>query len=417
MTTFKQIRPADIRTTTSNLNQLIDFADTDVSSSITSPTRKKYQVFVTGTSGDPGVTSSLYHTIFDQTHTLQSANELFDMTVGLYSGSSVVSYAAASPTEDSRGKFLFTSRSLMMREKLDIYRQHAQLLLGNAGSQFISPFTSTTATNTISEALFLNFKRLFVRDGIKRETFAMKFMSSASAAEFDEDGSLDATTGQVNLFKTTTSGSMIIVDAGSSLNKEMSQTGGEVGTLKNAANTDESLGLIFYQQGIVVLDLAKVTSGSQKISGSISAVGNAAGSVIMGSEVEGGNAEAKLIPDFLCSGSIDDILEHIGSTRFASGEATNKTFLTFQNNTKINSTLIFCRAEADEFNFSSNPTYTDSSGLIRVIEQTGIEKSFSFVTTVGLYDASRQLIAVAKLSRPVEKNDEKDLTFRVRLDF
>ena len=45
------------------------------------------------------------------------------------------------------------------------------------------------------------------------------------------------------------------------------------------------------------------------------------------------------------------------------------------------------------------------------------QKSFSFVTTVGLYDANEQLLAVAKLSRPVEKNDEKDFTFRVRLDF
>ena len=44
-------------------------------------------------------------------------------------------------------------------------------------------------------------------------------------------------------------------------------------------------------------------------------------------------------------------------------------------------------------------------------------ESFSFVTTVGLYDANEKLLAVAKLSRPVEKNDEKDLTFRVRLDF
>ena len=47
----------------------------------------------------------------------------------------------------------------------------------------------------------------------------------------------------------------------------------------------------------------------------------------------------------------------------------------------------------------------------------GEQNSFSFVTTVGLYDAAEELLAVAKLSRPVEKNDEKDLTFRVRLDF
>ena len=82
--------------------------------------------------------------------------------------------------------------------------------------------------------------------------------------------------------------------------------------------------------------------------------------------------------------------------------------------------MVFCRATADEFNFSSNPTYTNSDGRIKVIDEgvvAGTQKAFSFVTTVGLYDANEQLLAVAKLSRPVEKNDEKDLTFRVRLDF
>jgi hypothetical protein len=34
-----------------------------------------------------------------------------------------------------------------------------------------------------------------------------------------------------------------------------------------------------------------------------------------------------------------------------------------------------------------------------------------------LYDTAGDLLAVAKLSRPIEKNDEKDLTIRVRLDF
>ena len=34
-----------------------------------------------------------------------------------------------------------------------------------------------------------------------------------------------------------------------------------------------------------------------------------------------------------------------------------------------------------------------------------------------MYDANDNLLAVAKLSRPIEKNDEKDITIRVRLDF
>ena len=79
----------------------------------------------------------------------------------------------------------------------------------------------------------------------------------------------------------------------------------------------------------------------------------------------------------------------------------------------------FCRASADEFNYSSNPTFTDSSGNLVVIDDTtdSTQKSFSFITSVGLYDASNNLLAIAKLSRPIEKNDEKDLTIRIRLDF
>ena len=242
----------------------------------------------------------------------------------------------------------------------------------------------------------------------------MRFYQSASAAKVEEDAALTST-GQDNIFRGTISGSVIFTDVGSAANIERSQTGGDVGNLVNSSNTSLTTGLLFYQQGIAVLDLAKITSGSQKMSGSISAIGNSSNSIIMG-RTNQGNPDAKFIPDFLVSGSIDDIVRHISTVRFQSG---SQTFLTFQNNTQINSTLLFCRATADEFNYSSNPTYVDSEGRIVVIDETaqGVQKGFSFITTVGLYDANEEMLAVGKLSRPVEKNDEKDLTMRIRLDF
>ena len=96
-----------------------------------------------------------------------------------------------------------------------------------------------------------------------------------------------------------------------------------------------------------------------------------------------------------------------------------KYYFSIQNITNINSTLFFCRAGPDEFNYSSNPTFSDSTGRIRVIDEgeENTQRTFSFVSTIGLYDGRNNLLAVAKLSRPVEKNDEKDLTFRIRLDF
>ena len=425
MATFKEISAADVKTTRSVLNQLVDVIQEDISGSAT---RKSYQQFVTGGAG-PGITSSLYQTIFDQDFTLQTANQLFDMTVGLYSaGETVVS---SSTGTDANGKLLFPSQSVMMREKVDIYRQYAANLLGDPDAAFTTPFGSSTATDTVDNALFISFKRLFTRDKMKRETFAMKVHPNANG-----DGrEVGASSGPVipNLFVTSTGSSAIYTDFGSSTNRRRT-FGGEVGNLVDSSDTTRNVGLLFYDSGTAILNMGgrgsverAFLSGSI-LSGAISAMVPGAvheqdvplGKMIMGrgagttSTTYG--AAAKFVPDLMVSASVDDIVDHLAQTRFSSGSLTAATF---QNNTNINSTLIFCRATADEFNYSSNPTYTDTTNRVRVIEsgQEDVQRSFTYITTVGLYDVNDNLLAVAKLSRPIEKNDEKDLTVRVRLDF
>ena len=130
-----------------------------------------------------------------------------------------------------------------------------------------------------------------------------------------------------------------------------------------------------------------------------------------------GNPEAKFIPDFVVSASMDNIIDHIASCRFGSG---SESAFTFQNVTNINSTLIFCRVGTNDFNYSSNPTFVNpTTGRLRVIDPgaEATDRTFTMLTTVGLYDANDNLLAVAKLSRPIEKDFEKELTIRVRLDF
>jgi hypothetical protein len=407
------------------LNQLIDVLQEDVSGSVS---RRKYQVFVTGGVG-PGVTSSLFQTVYDQDFTLQTANAIFDMTVGLEPGG---------PTEltsqtgvDSAGKELFPSSSLMMREKMDIYRQFAQALLGSNADVFTSPLNSSNPSDQIDVALFVAFKRLFARDNIKRETFAMRFFQTASYVTFNgaTGGSSFVTnqlhgagnvsspanvTGSSNLNVTSLLGSAIYTDIGAATNK-LTTFGGQVGNVVDSANTSRNVGLMFYDRGIMVLDLAKVTSGSQFVSGTIDAMAPL-GNQLLGSSGTQTAFLSAFIPDFVVSASIDNIVDHVASCRLGSG---SQTALTFQNVTNINSTLIFCRAEADEFNYSSNPTFTDTTNRIVVIDvgQEDTEQTFTYITSVGMYDANDNLLAVAKLSRPVQKSPERDLTFRVRLDF
>ena len=432
---YKQIAPSDVKPRRSSLNQLVDVIQEDVSGSAT---RRKYQVFVTGGVG-PGVTSSLYQTVYDQDFSLQTANAILDMSVGLFSGSDTYMkdtiQSSVAVGLDVTGKSLFPSSSLMMREKIDVYQQYAQTLLNNRTGYFTSPFdaspgvddgvgTNSSPGDVIEAALFLGVKRLFARDRIRPETFAMRFYQTASlVGAFSSnnvgDPGLDNDWPNTNM--TSISGSVIITDIGASTNQRTTH-GGRVANLVDASNTDRNVGLIFYDHGTVVLDLKKVMSGSQFASGAVDAMSSitpdgvlAAGTAVVGGDY-GANPNAKFIPDFICSASIDNILDHIASTRFQSGSLTA---LTFQNETAINSTLYFCRAGADDFNFSQNPSYTDSSGRVQVIDQGSetTQRSFTFVTSIGLHDAVGNLLACAKLSRPIEKNDEKDITFRIRLDY
>ena len=404
MAIFKQIDPADIKTAKSFLNQLIDVIQEDISGS---SSRRKYQVFVTGGVG-PGITSSMFQTIYDQDFTLQTANAIFDCTIGLWPNGDIISSSLVG--NDDVGKEIFPSSSVMVREKMDNYRQFAQVLLGDANDAFYTSFrgVNQTPSSPIDAALFLSFKRLFSRDAIKRDSFAMNFYQTASLSKYD--GGTD----DPNLYKPTSLGLSIYSDIGSSVNK-YTEFGGTYGFLLDTANTNKEVGLLFYERGIAVLDLEKITSGSQFVSGTIDAMSNT-GKLVLGSSGTETAFISKFIPDFVMSASIDNVVDHICGVRFGDG---TKTAITFQNITNINSTLVFCKAAADEFNYSSNPTYIDDEDSIVVIEpgQEDFQQSFTFVTSVGLYDVNNQLLAVAKLSRPVEKNSERDLTFRVRLDF
>ena len=389
MAIFKSLSNEDIKRSRSFLNQLVDVSDQDISESTT---RKKYQVFVTGGVG-PGVTSSLWQTVFDQDFTLQTANPILDMTVGVSTGSQIITITNA--TIDSNGKYLFPQTSLMMREKLDLYKTFAQKLLGSEDSIFT--MRSGSSTFEIHEAMFVCFKRLFARDGMKRETFAMRVFPTASKL------------GGANMLSPVSGGSptKIYSDIGSSQNKEY-EFGGQVSTIVDSSNTSEMVGLLFLDQGVAVFDISRSFDMQQSLSGTIDAV-NAVGAEP--------NFSSSMIY-FLASASVDDIVDHLAFTRFASG-STAQTSITFQNITEINTTNVFVRLGADEFNYSSNPTYTDSNDRIVVIDegQEETQQSFVFFTTIGLYDANNNLLAVGKTSRPILKDNERDLTLKLRLDF
>lgn len=89
--------------------------------------------------------------------------------------------------------------------------------------------------------------------------------------------------------------------------------------------------------------------------------------------------------------------------------------LQFNNTVELNSSIYFCRINHNEYNYSANPTYLSSS-QIRVKAQAS-DVPVSYVTTVGLYSADNQLLAVGKLSEPLRKDPTIEYTLRARLDY
>ena len=87
----------------------------------------------------------------------------------------------------------------------------------------------------------------------------------------------------------------------------------------------------------------------------------------------------------------------------------------FNNTVELNSSIYFCRINHNEYNYSANPTYLSAS-QIRVKEKAS-DMPVSYITTVGLYSADNQLLAVGKLSEPLRKDPTIEYTLRARLDY
>ena len=82
----------------------------------------------------------------------------------------------------------------------------------------------------------------------------------------------------------------------------------------------------------------------------------------------------------------------------------------------IHSRTYFCRIPNYKYNYSSNPTFTTGSqGALKHTTMVGNPRVY--ITTVGLYDENSELMAVARLSKPLLKSFEREALIRVRLEY
>jgi hypothetical protein len=97
-------------------------------------------------------------------------------------------------------------------------------------------------------------------------------------------------------------------------------------------------------------------------------------------------------------------------------DATNGKFVA-RSLEKVSSKNYSVFLKYNEYNYTNNPTSYYVADGIRQILPRFRNNPTTYITTIGLYNNNNELVAVAKLSRPLEKSKSKAALIRVRLDY
>ena len=379
--TFKTLLNDDVVSTRTLLHEAIPITGTIVSGTSYNKTQIKTY------------THGMFESTFDYPYLSSSANHIFDLTFGHHESV----YTALNDA----------GTGYQIQKKRDIYNQFAQVLMGYDESGSIRHFDSDGTlddgdTGKMTECFFLSFSRLLVKDEIKKNSFRLQIKPSGSVENLESCmpgencANEEATTFTIGDY--------------ASANEYYTSPAGDYGLIfKTSADSSDpanSIGLIFYQAGVAVLSSSLFggaeTFGYSGSEGSGDQWGDGGNHELAASEL----ADTTGVNHCIVSGSIENA---------AQGFRNRWVDCDFNNTIELNSTIYFARINHNEFNYSANPTYVSGSKL--VVKNNVNDLPVTYITTVGLYSPDNELLACAKLSEPIRKDPNTELTLRVRLDY
>jgi hypothetical protein len=103
----------------------------------------------------------------------------------------------------------------------------------------------------------------------------------------------------------------------------------------------------------------------------------------------------------------------ISSMGFNTTTGINVNYVSFVNEQNTERMIISAKSESGDFNYTLNPT-----GIIKTTgEQRLKTNQGTYPTSIGLYNAFNDLIAIAKLDTPIRKDEDHTVTINVNIDF
>jgi len=262
-----------------------------------------------------------------------------------------------------------------------IYSQYRQLLLNPSDSRF-----TTAGSGSTDYVYVINFKRDRIKERLDAGNWELP-LTYVTSRSVNATGSVSVTGSTIiKLIDDSTIASATVGSSG----KVYNIVSGSINNGVHNSTAPVYYGLAYPDYGTLILD-GKMLDQKLNFSTNVS------------SSSEGNN-------HFVLFHSIS------GSGVYTDPSTSDTYGFQARNSEKVTSTHYFVRIKNAEYNFSNNPSYVTGS-VGQLSQTTFVGDPKTYITTVGLYNDSQELLAVAKLSQPLLKSFQREALIRVKLDF
>ena len=260
-----------------------------------------------------------------------------------------------------------------------IYSQYRQLLLNPTDTRF-----TTQGSGSTDYIYVINFKRNRLKERMDPGNFELP-LSKINTRTSNATGSVATASGVFTLIDDSSIASATLVGSG----KVFNIVSGSINSGVYNPTAPVYYGLMYPDYGTLILD-GKMMDQQLGFA------------TVTGSSVEGNN---------------HFVLHHsISGSALTTGPSGDKFSFLARNSEKITSTHYFVRIKNAEYNFSNNPSYVTGS-VGQIAQSSFIGDPKTYITTIGLYSERQELLAVAKLSKPLLKSFQREALIRVKLDY
>ena len=249
-----------------------------------------------------------------------------------------------------------------------IYNQYRQLVFGDETQNF------KFSKDTPPDIYVINLNRSRFKHNLKPGSLNLHLLTGSVEDFYLGKALLHLTDDSV-----TQTGSAVVTNLGRQFNIVSGSNGEAVGNTIDQVNNSASYGLFYPDAGIIILNP--------------------------------GSLAGTLTPAHNPGISTNTDLNHKKLYQAISGA---QHFIV-DSQEKVTSQYYFTRAKNTEFNYTTNPSFVDGTGDVNFTSM--VDNPQTYITTIGLYNDSNDLVAVAKLSQPVVKDFTKEALIRVKLDY